>query len=356
MIENEYYIWGAGTYGRRIIEFMQNDLTFKAVIDNDPKKQGTLFHGVPVISFDEAKSNLPEIKIVIALNVPTVIREFLLAEGFVEYQDFFTLHDFIPQFYWRKNKSLIIKSVDFAVTTKCNMKCRACQALIPFAAHSGHITTENIMRDLDLLFSQIDSAMTLNICCGESLLNKALPEICASIYKKYSNRYHSLLVQSNGTVLPTDDVMRIFSESRATIVTSSYPENAKSIDKLIEKCKEFNIQWYSNSSGDRAYWYDLGDPNIVNEIDSNKLRTRYTRCWKPGMGLYNGWLYICASQLWSHLVAEVGMRENGDAFDLRQIKTEESREELYKIISRCPPKAGYISHCVRCESVMNPYV
>ena len=355
MLNNEYYLWGAGTYGARTIEFMRDVLTFKAVIDKDQRKQGTLFNGVPVINDEEAMVDVPGVKIVIALNVPTEVREILLSKGFIENCDFFTLHDFIPRYFWNKNRTLVVKSVDFAATTMCNMKCKSCQTQIPIAANRRHISAESIISDLDMLFKHVDSVMTLNICCGESFLNKELPEICSRINERYSGRYNSLLVQANGTIIPNDDDLLCYAESKTTLVTSNYPENADFTEKLIEKFKEFGIKWYINRSGNREYWYDLGDPRVINETDAETLRERYKRCWQPGMGLYNGWLYICASQLWSHVVAEAGTLEAGDAFDLRRPKSESLKDALFTVISRQPPELGYISHCMRCNGVMKPF-
>jgi organic radical activating enzyme len=335
---------------------MKNDLVFKAVIDNNPKKHGLEFHGLPIISYEEAKKQLPEIKIVISQNLPTEVRSFLLAEGFIENRDFFTLHDFIPRFYWSKDKTLAIKSVDFAVTTLCNMNCKGCQTHMPIAVNRRNIMAENIIDDLNMLFTHVDSVMGLNICCGESMLNKETAGICADINRKFASHYHTLMVQTNGTIIPNDDVLRCFAQADVVLVISNYPENEKNTSKIIEKCNVFNTKWYINSAGNsRASWYDLGDPRIINEENPEKLRKRYSECWQPGMGLYDGKLYICAAQTWSHLVAEAGMPERGDAFDLRQPKTEASREELFEILTRQPPKAGYVSQCKRCYGVMNSF-
>jgi len=191
--------------------------------------------------------------------------------------------------------------------------------------------------------------MILNITCGESLMNEALPEICSNICEEYGGRYTELVVQTNSTIIPDDDAMRRFSESKMIFVPSNYPENARNTERLIEKCNEFNVSWYYNEAGgNRENWFDPGNPDVVNETDSEKLCARYSECRKPGMGLYNGYLYVCAQQTWSHLVAEAGLLEQGDAFDLRQPQTEASREELYRIITQQPPEKGYISHCMRC--------
>jgi len=349
MVNDEYYLWGAGKFGARVIEFLKKDIAFKAVIDNDPKKQGTLFRGLPVISFDEASSKLPETKIIIAMNRIAEIKAFLQRKRFIENQDYYSLIGFIPRYYWAKNKSLVFRTVSIGVTTKCTMKCKGCNTLIPYVVNSKNIDTENILNDIDLLFSYVDSVITLNITVGESLINQELPDICFRIFEKFSGRYAEMIIQTNATVLPDDDAMRSFSKSKVFFVPSNYPENKTKTEVLINKCNEFGVGWYYNEAGgNRENWFDPGNPNCINETSPVKLQQRYKECRKPGMGLYNGWLYICAQQTWSHVVAEAGIVESGDAFDLRQPVSETSREELYRIITQQPTETGYLSQCMRC--------
>lgn len=354
MDDIKYYIWGAGTYGKRTIEFFKNDLKFESVIDSNVDIQGNKIYDLDIINPQEVMENNFKKKIIISQNVPTAIRKILKNYGLRENEDFYTLHDFIPRFFWEKNKTLAIKSVDIAVTTKCNKKCESCQTYIPFSKTKKNFSVSEVMNDLDLLFSYVSKVMNINICCGESLLNPELPDICTAIYNKYGDRYQTLSLQTNATILPTDCDMRKYNEANITIVTSNYPEQAEITAKLIELCNQNNIPWLINSSGDRSNWYDLGDPRTINTNDENVLKKRYEDCWKPGMGLNDGLLYICGAQLWTHLVVDIGEVKRGDCFDLKQPVTEESREQLSKILFREPPECGYISHCQRCLSVMNP--
>jgi hypothetical protein len=350
MTNNEYYLWCAGTYGTRLIEFMKKELIFKAAIDSNPAKQGTIFQGIPVISFDEAMSSLPEVKIVIATNWPSPIGNFLSKQGFVRNKDFFFMHDFIPRYYWDKHRLLAAKSVDVIVTTKCNMNCKGCYVFMPMAEKRQHLSAAQVMTDMDLLFSHIDLAVCLNICVGESLLNKELSDICLSIYKKYAGRYGWILVQTNGTIMPSNAEMKRFSDSNAYFCISSYPENAGARDELIEKCIAFGIDWGYNGSGKQDRWFDFGDPRVVKETAPEKLRLLYAGCWQPGMANYDGSLYVCMQQAWAKAVVGVGSLECDDAFDLRQPMTDESRNTLYSIVAR-QPERGYVSHCARCNGV-----
>lgn len=354
MVESEYYIWGAGLYGGRLIEFMKEDLTFKAVIDNDPAKHGTTFCGLPIIGYDEAKKDLPDVKIVIAMNLPTKVRKFLMENGFKNNKDFFWIQDFITRFYWSKNKSIAVKTIDIAATTVCNLKCEACQVFIPMGKNQKHREPQNVIDDVDMMFNYVDSTMNLNFAVGENLLNKSLPEICAYIYKNYAGRYSFMTVQTNSSIIPDDDVLRRFSESNVVFGIAEYPETAKTRGKLLKKLNEFNLSWYINMQSNRDNWIDFGDPRIINETDVKKLSERYENCWKPGIATYDGRLYICEAQAWANLVAEAGSPETGDFFDLRQPKNENTLCDLNKIITRQTPQAGYISHCKRCNSVFTP--
>jgi hypothetical protein len=162
-------------------------------------------------------------------------------------------------------------------------------------------------------------------------------------------------VQTNGSILPSDDALRSLSETNTFLVIASYPETAAHAKKVIEKCNEFGVRWYLNTAGgDRELWFDLGDPRFINTTDPKELRERYNKCWNPGVFLFDNQIYLCIAQGYCHFVTGIAKPEPGDTFDLRQPKTAESREELYKILSQQPSEAGYISHCMRCKSVINP--
>lgn len=355
MQNSEYFIWGAGLYGERLINYMKNDITFKAVIDNNPAKQGLEFHGLPIVSYNDIRSELPDVKIVIAINIPTKVRAFLLSVGLKEYSDFFTIHDFYPRYFWKKNKSLVIKSLDVPVTTLCTMSCEGCAVFLPMAVSHRHLSYDDVISNINLVYNHIDKSIILNFAVGENLLNDELPDICSYVNKNHSGRYQYLTVQTNGTIVPGNEAMARFASSGATFGIANYPENAEYTKLIVDKCNEYKVNWYYNSlGGDRADWIDYGDPRIIVETDPQKLREKYQECWKPGMAVYDGRLFICSEQAWSILVAEQGTVEPGDAFDLHTPRTERSREELYKYVSRQPPEKGYITHCMRCNCATTP--
>ena len=353
MLDDDYYLWGAGLYGARLIELMKEDLAFKAVIDNDLEKQGTLFHGLPVVTYNDIKENLPKNKIVMTMNLPREVRAFLISEGYKDNEDFYYIIDFLPRYYWIKKRKLVVKAVDIPVTTVCNMKCDGCQTFIHIGKNPRHLRTDDVICDIDRLFTHIDYVLNLNICVGESLLNPELSVICAYANAKYSEKYRFLTVQTNCTIVPDDNTLKRLSDAKTVFGVSKYPETAGTREKLIEKLNEHNISWYLNMQSDREIWFDYGDPRIVQETDVGKLQTKYANCYKPANAVVNGLLYLCQAQAWAHLVAESGTPEPCEVFDLHKEKSEATREEVYDIITRQSNK-GYISHCMSCNSIIQP--
>jgi len=350
MLNNEYYLWGAGTYGARVIEFMRKDLVFKAVIDSDLNKQGKMFCGIPTISYEEAKVFLPKDKIVIAASIPRYVRKFLADAGYIQNQDFYTLFQFIPRYYWEKNK-LAVQNINIVATTKCNMHCDGCQSYQHISKRNIHFDEEKVINDFNFFFKYIDFVINIPICCGESLLNaEAVAKTCSYVYKNFSGRYHTLSVVTNGSIIPDDELMRSFAESKTEFSISNYPKHTRSREMLIEKCTKFNVPYLSNTTCEVNNWHDLGNPHILAIDNPSQLKDG---CWTVAQGLHDGWLYMCSAQMFAQEVAGIGEISPGDAFDLRKPVSKKTREELYKVIS-AQPEAGFISHCRRCNGVLTP--
>lgn len=55
---HEIYLFGAGMYGIRILDYLKNrEIQVKAIIDNDNGKVGTIINEIPVISFSEIQKH-----------------------------------------------------------------------------------------------------------------------------------------------------------------------------------------------------------------------------------------------------------------------------------------------------------
>ena len=91
-------LYGAGIVGgicKTLFERVELEIPF--VIDQDQKKQGTYWMGIPIISYEEAKPKLTNQKIVVMAGHTAYgkITEFLNGQGLVEFQDFCNVGHFI---------------------------------------------------------------------------------------------------------------------------------------------------------------------------------------------------------------------------------------------------------------------
>ncbi|MDL2217841.1 hypothetical protein LJC27_04210 [Christensenellaceae bacterium OttesenSCG-928-M15] len=352
MIKGEYLMWGAGTYGKRFIEFMKDELTCKAVIDHNIEKQGGYFEGLPVISFLQAKEEYPNAKIIITQAYPNVTRDFLANNGYKEYSDFFSIYDFVPRWYKENYDKLAVMVANFSPSSICTLSCDGCQSFIPYLKRGRVIPISQMKEDADLLFSNLDKVFLINICLGESFTNKELSQFTKYVFERYREQYGNMVVLTNGTIVPSDEEMKGFVDSNAIISISDYRDVDSRIEKslhdLIEKCKCFGIRYYLNTSSDKSIWFDFGNPLEVTATDSSTLKQRYRRCFKCGSAVRDGKLYLCEAQNAAIAVAKAPEPEEGDYYDLHRPITKQTREELYKIIARAPDK-GYISQCARCN-------
>jgi len=358
----EYYIFAAGTYGRRLINFLCDnapELKIIAYIDNDPKKQGTVYQGLSVISYEKAKPTLPQKKIIISLSLPTQVRDFLLAEGYVENEDFFSEFGFLPRYFWAVHKKIVTPNVLIFTNNSCICKCDGCYAYIPYVKKSFSCSLENFKNTTDLMFKHFDKCLNINIVGGETLLNKNVADLCVYLRENYASKFGTMNIATSGILIPSDEDMKKFAFAKTEFSLSDYTESderaKKNLPLLIEKCKEFGVHCYRDRQCDREVWFNLGNPYEINITDSEQLKTNFNKCFKTVTSCLDGKLFGCFMQHWRWLATGISEPHGDDWFELEQDVTSESREQLYKILSY-QPKLGYHTGCAHCGGTFTPYL
>ena len=62
----EIVVYGLGVMALKSMESLRRDFEIPFIIDNDPKKAGTHYAGIPILTLEQAREKLPGKKIVIA--------------------------------------------------------------------------------------------------------------------------------------------------------------------------------------------------------------------------------------------------------------------------------------------------
>lgn len=360
--DTEYYIFAAGTYGRRLINFLREnapDINIIAYIDNDKKKQGTIYQELPVISYEEAKPNLPHNKIIISLSLPTQVRDFLLKEGFVENKDFFSEFGFLPKYFWVVQKKIVTPNVLIFTNNSCVRNCDGCYAYIPYVKKAFSCSFESFKSTADLMFKHFDKCLNVNIVGGETLLNKNVADLCVYLRENYSHKFGTMNIATSGILIPSDEDMKKFAFAKTEFSLSDYvniDERAKNnLPLLIEKCEEFGVHYYRDRQTDQEVWFDLGNPYEINITDEEQLKENFNKCFKTVTSCLDGKLFACFMQHWRWLATGISEPHGDDVFDLTQEVTKKSREQLYKILSY-QPELGYHTGCAHCGGTFTPYL
>ena len=81
----EIVVYGLGVMALKSMESLRRDFEIPFIIDNDPKKAGTHYAGIPILTLEQAREKLPGKKIVIAstYGVSRAIAKTLDAIGFL---------------------------------------------------------------------------------------------------------------------------------------------------------------------------------------------------------------------------------------------------------------------------------
>jgi organic radical activating enzyme len=215
-----------------------------------------------------------------------------------------------------------IPQLQFAVTTRCSLKCKQCNALIPdFNLNGGrhiNMSFEDFKQDIDLLRQNVNEIRRFMILGGEPLLNKELPDMIA--YCAQCGAIKVIEIITNGTILPSASLLRIAKKHADKIYfhLSNYSTNealAKHLKyaEIINVLKENGIKHQMSMN---LVWNREETLKLRGYSDA-ELKGMFDNCWlKRCMQVFNGKIYLCP-RLASGYELGVVKPVEGEYIDLR---------------------------------------
>ncbi|GFI01231.1 hypothetical protein IMSAGC005_00053 [Lachnospiraceae bacterium] len=351
-IENKsaFYLFGAGDYGRQFVNIFGGEININSFIDNSVKKQGTNIAGLPCVALSAVELKQNEGIIVTMSQIArTAPVQQLLQLGYKRNVDFFIIEEFISVYHVYKYNKVYFSSISFLPSTACNLKCRYCLNFNPFAKKFYVRKWEDLVEDVDLFFSCVDRIMLFHVSGGEPLLYAHTADIIEYIDGKYGDRIDTLRTVTNGTVVPTDEVLIKLSRCDLEIVVDDYreavPEYNDNFDRLIKKLKEYNIKYYINRVDS---WIDLAPErtDYASMTEDWLLRHR-EQCGQSWQELRNGKIYNCNYAAYATVAGIAGEEDAEEAYDLRMYD-ESKQKELIEFRLGYSQK-GYTNFCKKCR-------
>ena len=206
--------------------------------------------------------------------------------------------------------------LEMFITTNCNLKCEHCSNLIPSLEAKCNSDAEEIKRTIDLLLSKIDCLYRLKIHGGEVFLH---PQLCEIIdFIKTKQKIRSVRLTTNGTIIPSDEVLKHIADSNIVVQISDYDVKNSKVGQLIEKLKSFKIGY--------AYlkeqkWSDMGG---FEARDSS----RFDECTiKRCTSLFEGKIYVCSRA--AIMAKQCVIKDGGIPISLDRRKLKKGIQRMY---------------------------
>ena len=150
------------------------------------------------------------------------------------------------------------------------------------------------MRSLGNILDCVSFIETLQIQGGEPFLYSDLAgllDFCAN-----QKKIKHIVIATNGTVMPSDDLLAVIKKHRVCIRISNYPVSKEKGLALQSCCKSLGIpNFIYNFAYRDAEWRDLGGIDTPREDDAALVKRRFEECAFRGcLTLENGELNRCS--------------------------------------------------------------
>jgi organic radical activating enzyme len=202
----------------------------------------------------------------------------------------------IEAFY--QQNEINLPQIQFAVTTKCTLKCKDCNFFLPYFTKtktSKDLSFADFKKQFENLTQIIHTVYRFQFLGGEPLLCQEFPLMLAEAAE--SNKIPKIEIVTNGTMLPSAELLAVAKEFRHKVYfhISNYSVNESvkpflKHDKLLPLLKANDIRYQMSTD---MHWYREA-PIQDYGTSEEKLREQFADCWaKRVLQVHNGIVAIC---------------------------------------------------------------
>lgn len=349
----EVVIYGFGKAAQGNIDSFVDQFDVKCIIDNNKSYLGKEYRGIPITSFETWIKNNNKEKIIIlaAGKALQSIKNTLCIAGKKENIDFVDMDTFVNEWYWRFKGQICIGKVTTSVTTACTFNCQYCNMLMPYYKEVKMYSYEMLCKDADMFFKLVDYVTSFVIIGGEPLLYGNLCSYLEYLGNKYGSRIANIQLITNGSILPSKELLYIIKKYNIEIRISDYTLTIPYESRLKEFINILENDQIKYIVFKQDEWLDFGFPHEKISMGETKeeLRRHMLNCHGMCHWLHNGKYYYCSSA-WSANECGLFELQEGDYLCLDELAKDpqKGKEALLKFhIGEL--KHGYMSLCKYCR-------
>lgn len=362
-------IYGAGFQGLLAVHLLSKEgIKVLCFGDQDVKKQGTTYYGLPVYSPEEMKRRYPEaVPIVTPYNLrpayeyvknelgyENAVTPFSIFLAF-DSDGFDTLPE-LPEWYHSNGLDYTVDMfmkqcinlqtayqlfvIDVSVTEACNLRCKNCTSLMPNYQNPQHFDAGALLHDVQAVM-QGRIIHHIHLEGGEAFLWPPLAQVIREMCE--AKELMNLVLLTNGTVIPNADLLEALQHPKVRVRISDYGAFTKK-EQLASIFENRQIKYNLHSQK----WYELSAFHKEPYVGEHLQRVLTDCCKATGSGAYlvNGKLFRCPIQGQLHALGIYPSAEK-DYVDLRDADEARLQKRLNEFMSvkHMPPMVELCRHC-----------
>lgn len=187
-----------------------------------------------------------------------------------------------------QSDALYLKSVDAVVTEGCSLKCVDCSNLMQYYTKPKSSNLDVLIESTQKILSSVDKVLEWRVLGGEPFIYKHLPQYLD--YLANCQNIGSVIVYTNGTILPSFDLISSLKKSNAIVEISNYGAVSRHAIQLKDILLDDNIPCTLKD----PIWTDSGRIHAHKNESHEELEEKYFRCCTNDIiTLLHGKLYHC---------------------------------------------------------------
>ena len=245
----------------------------------------------------------------------------------------------------------------YNTNTTCTLRCKECHSHMPYFAKESHYITdfENFKRNIDKLLKSVDLISSFRLQGGETLLVKDLAKIVE--YACSKKQIQHIQIISNGTIIPSQELLNSMRNSKVVLWLSDYSANAEVLQKskhddIIKLCQANNVKYKHQKSFGGDFWY--AKATITNELVVNKelsiknLQACFCSGFPKVFHYQDGKIYLCPSAIYYAYTNPNFKMPLDEMIDIINTDVKTTTKKIKKIIDK-----RIYDLCARCDVAKN---
>lgn len=276
-----------------------------------------------------------------------------MKKGFLENQRFFQGELFSMIYDVYEKDQIRLDRIEIFLTSRCTLNCEKCISYIPYFKKKTDTSLEQLKQDADILFQKVDYIYKLKLLGGEGLLYPHLIEYIDYLYDHYKEKIGTIRIGTNGTILPSPDILDMCRRNQVTLDISDYstavPDKSR-LDEVKALCDKYGISVEIKRTGEQ--WLDLGFPdNRYNRENEEQIQGHFYGCAMFCRQFAQGKMWFCCTNF-AAVCAGLFPENENDYFDFQ---TDFSKRELleYEVGYSMLGHTTFCNVCGGCSEEVN---